>query len=301
MNPELFYMVCATPRCGSSLLDEFLRNSGLAGNPDEYFSPKNQYLLQRSWGKPGFADYVDEVVRRGTSANGVFGMKMMWGYFDRFMCNVQRLAENRLRTKQSALYATFPDLSFIWITRRDKVRQAVSHARARQTNIWSVRSEQDRRVGKQPVFSFQQIDFMVRELYLHDMAWQRYFAIHAIRPYTVVYEDFLIDPLGIVLDILRSMGIVLPDTVVFAPVRLRKQADAESEEWVQRYHDLKKRKGMHQIWASLGGALAGLHTHSSLLSGSAPVTGGNIYLPRTGTGYTTNMINPGLKNGASYG
>ena len=38
MQPTLSYMICATPRSGSTLLCKALQNTGLAGKPDEYFA-----------------------------------------------------------------------------------------------------------------------------------------------------------------------------------------------------------------------------------------------------------------------
>lgn len=37
MRPELSYLICATPRSGSTLLCEAMQNSGIAGCPEEYF------------------------------------------------------------------------------------------------------------------------------------------------------------------------------------------------------------------------------------------------------------------------
>src|SRR5919197_6386428 len=37
VTPELCYLVCATPRSGSTLLCQLLERTGVAGRPDEYF------------------------------------------------------------------------------------------------------------------------------------------------------------------------------------------------------------------------------------------------------------------------
>src|SRR5690348_6219991 len=37
MHPACSYLACATPRSGSTLLCEALTNTGVAGNPKEYF------------------------------------------------------------------------------------------------------------------------------------------------------------------------------------------------------------------------------------------------------------------------
>lgn len=252
MWPHVSYIVCATPRSGSSLLDEALQNTGMVGKPDEYFLPHNQRLWQNGWNTPTFSEYMAEVLRRGTSPNGVFGMKMMWGYFGHFGRQIQCLPGNRYRTTHEGLKSVFPELSYIWIRRRDKVRQAVSHAKARQSNVWAVTDESVSGTMRRPVFSFQQLHFMVCELEAHDAAWQRYFATHAICPYIVFYEDFVEHYDEIVRDIMRYLHIPVPAEVQFMPQRLQKQADAESEEWVQRYHRLKKQKGFHQMVAFAG-------------------------------------------------
>ena len=256
MWPLTSYIVCATPRCGSSLLDEALKNTGMAGNPDEYFLPQNRRIWQRTWNTPTFSEYLAEVLNRGTSPNGVFGMKVMWGYFGRFARQIQHLPGNHNQTTHSALTSVFPELAYIWITRRDKVRQAVSHSKARQTNIWAVTDESIPLKVRKPIFSFQQIDFIVRQLEAHDAAWQRYFAAHGIHPYTVVYEDFVDHYEETALNIMRYLNISLPEQLQFSPRHLQKQADQESEEWVQRYHNLQKRKGLHQIAASLNALFA---------------------------------------------
>jgi trehalose 2-sulfotransferase len=251
MWPHTSYIVCATPRCGSSLLDGALKNTGIMGVPDEYFLSQNKRLWQKAWNAPTFSEYMAEVLRRGTSPNGVFGMKMMWGYFGHFSKQVQRLPGNRYRTTHEALNTIFPELSYIWMRRRDKVRQAVSHAKARQTNVWVVTDALAPETIEKPVFSFQQIDFMVRELETHDAAWQHYFAIHGICPYSVFYEDFVEHYEETALNIMRYLHIPVPEQVHFMPRRLQRQADAQSEEWVQRYYDLKQCKGLYHIAASM--------------------------------------------------
>ena len=242
-------MVCATPRSGSSLLDEALKHTGIVGIPDEYFLPQNQRLWQKAWNTPTFSEYIAEVLRRGTSSNGVFGTKMMWGYFGHFSKHIQHLPGNRYRTTHEGLSSVFPGLSYIWLRRRDKVRQAVSHAKARQTNVWAVTDEAAPEAIRKSVFSFQQLHFMVCELEAHDAAWQRYFAAHAIRPYIVFYEDFIEHYQETVFSIMRYLHIPVPEEAQLMPRHLQKQADAESEEWVRRYHDLKKQKGFHQMAA----------------------------------------------------
>src|SRR5262249_36782738 len=201
---------------------------------------ENQRIWQKAWNTPTFSEYIAEVLRRGTSSNGVFGVKMMWGDFGPFRKQIQHLPGNRYRTMHKALTTVFPQLSYIWMRRRDKVRQAVSHAKARQTNVWTVTDELAPKAIRKPVFSFLQLHFMVHELEEHESAWQHYFTTHNIRPYIVFYEDFIEHYEETVLGIMHYLHVPVPEKVHFMPRLLQKQADAESEEWVQRYYDLKK-------------------------------------------------------------
>src|SRR5438045_4129167 len=71
----LSYMICATPRSGSSLLCELLAGSGAAGAPEEYFGPLRMAGLQEEWGVAALDRYVAELRARRSGANGVFGFK----------------------------------------------------------------------------------------------------------------------------------------------------------------------------------------------------------------------------------
>jgi len=60
--PERSYLVCATPRSGSTLVCKALRETGVAGKPEEYFE------ALRSTGRPRrpdeyFAGVDDQSIR----------------------------------------------------------------------------------------------------------------------------------------------------------------------------------------------------------------------------------------------
>ena len=80
----------------------------------------------------------------------------------------------------------------------------------------------------------------MQEITAHEAAWQHYFEICGVQPQTVIYEDFVSSYEETALQVLRHLHIVYPENLVFAERKLRKQADALSEGWVQRYHYLKQ-------------------------------------------------------------
>src|ERR1700710_772467 len=93
------YVVCATPRSGSTLLCALLAGTGVAGKPEEAFEhlwstglPRQPCEYFAGGGDagilallaptdPGRADRSDPfppALERGTTPNGVFGVKLMW-------------------------------------------------------------------------------------------------------------------------------------------------------------------------------------------------------------------------------
>ena len=92
-------------------------------------------------------------VEQATTPNGVFGGKVMWGYFNGF---VDRCAgSSRERGDRDARRArrVFPDLHYVWVTREDKVGQAISLWKAIQT--WTWRAGRRRRLAARPRAALQ--------------------------------------------------------------------------------------------------------------------------------------------------
>src|SRR5438132_591254 len=138
MQPCSSYLICATPRSGSTLLCEALTNTGIAGYPKEYFEALKDTGLPRRpreyfetyensevaellgdysrldeefvepviRGDSSYADYLTRVIEEDTTPNCVFGAKVMWGYFDDFISNLRqipneviKISPHHLRTK----------------------------------------------------------------------------------------------------------------------------------------------------------------------------------------------------------
>lgn len=235
MSQQISYLICASPRSGSFLLCETLKNTGLAGQPEEYFNP---YWKDR-WEKIPYSDYLAWVIEHGKSSNGVFGAKLLWEYFPYFLSKLQSIPDYTEIATAPLLSMVFPNLHYIWITRQDKVRQAVSHWRAIQTQIWTWQTDEQRVPAKDPVFDFEAIESSVQEIRMQEDSWQHYFDMWGIQPFTVVYEEFIQAYEATALQILRYLNVAYPENLVFAQRQMKRQADSLSEEWVQRYHSLK--------------------------------------------------------------
>jgi trehalose 2-sulfotransferase len=249
------YLVCATPRSGSTLLCETLRATGIAGRPLEHFEilshsglPRQprEYLadvedpavldllppLERAATREERpADWAARIRREGCSANGVWAGKVMWGHVEDLILRGRRLDGLAAADLAGVLDALLGDVRFVFVARADKVAQAVSLWRALQTQRW--RAQDDGPAPReQATYSFAAIDHLVAQLAHEEYAWRHWFRSQRLRPLHVPYERLAADPHGTVADVLRYLR--LPAHDVPAPA-LRHQRDTRSRAWAQRY------------------------------------------------------------------
>ena len=241
VRPHTSYLICATPRSGSFLLCEALQNTGLAGNPDEILS-RGFPDWEPTWDLRAYHDYVSDALEQGTGPNGVFGAKIMWATFNNMTGRLETLAQQQGTTVPALLSTIFPNLHYIWMTRNDKVRQVLSHYRAIKSGSWRRMAggapPPEEKVPPPPENTA--IDTMVRGLAMSEANWQTFFYLSGITPLTVVYEDLVQAYEETALRVLRFLGITPPPDLTFKERRLLKQADAVTDEWVERYRAFKQ-------------------------------------------------------------
>ena len=233
-QPTLSYMICATPRSGSTLLCEALRNTGLAGNPDEYFGPMHIKRWYEKWQPNSKEDYLQKVIAYGQSENGVWGGKVMRLYWQNLLDFLHNALNSAEMTDIEVLNMCFPDLRFIWITRRDKVRQAISWMKFIQGSAWYWESETPQVIEKLE-FNPNVISDFIFQTSVHESAWLEFFRRMGLQPYIVVYEDFVDAYEDTAKGILQYLGVSYPENLVFNQRRIKKQADALTDEWVLKY------------------------------------------------------------------
>jgi LPS sulfotransferase NodH len=272
MKPMLSYLVCATPRSGSTLLCHALAQTGVAGRPEEYFEallrsgvPRRPHeyfdpdrhanIVERLafremldsapqpnslWRPNTYEQYLAWALNEGTTSNGVFGAKLMWGYLGDFAELLRGTDGMGGRPLPELLARAFPGLRYVQITRQDKVRQAVSLWKAVQTQSWRREEGDGGRAGAgtfEPVFSFRAINYLVRLLTAHDASWDAYFLGLGYEPLKITYEDLAQSTPEVVATVLDFLGISPPGDVGLKPPKLSVQADELSDRWVRRVHE----------------------------------------------------------------
>jgi trehalose 2-sulfotransferase len=266
MTPMLSYLVCATPRSGSTLLCHALNQTGVAGHPEEYFEalrwsglPRRPHeyfdperhanIVERLafrempdgaakpnplWHPDTYDEYLTWALRQGTTPNGVFGAKLMWGYLGDFAQLLRGIDGMGGRPLPELLGRAFPGLRYVQITRQNKIRQAVSLWKAVQTQAWKREAGEEVRRPVELVFSFRAINYLVRLLTAHDASWDAYFLGLGYEPLKITYEELAESTDAVIRRVLVHLGIPAPAELVVEAPRLSVQADEVSEEWVRR-------------------------------------------------------------------
>jgi LPS sulfotransferase NodH len=227
--------VCAPPRSGSSFLCEVLSSTGVAGRPDDFFW--NPPFWFADWGVADFDSFAQRLFHEGTSTNGVFGSKLMWDQLDYVAKQFATLLALGEAALPHVLGTAFPNLHYIWLSRRDKIRQGISYYRALETKIWRS-TDVSNGAQVEPSFNFEAIRSLVQLCTSEDQAWNGYFRVNGIEPCTVVYEDLLESPADVARQVLSYLAVPPPASLFSQRAwRHRRQSDATSEEWRERYDE----------------------------------------------------------------
>jgi LPS sulfotransferase NodH len=234
------YLICATPRCGSTLLCGLLRSTGIASRPESYFRRDDLCDYADRWEVPQAADgvvdttYVRAAVAAGRTTNGVFGARIMWGTMTELTDALRYAADGSTASDVELLTGAFGRLRFVHLRRDDTVAQAVSWARAEQTQFWHP-GDRVAPGGQPPHFDRDLIGGLVDTITRHEAAWQAWFTHRGLVPHEVVYEDLATDPSDVTRTVLEFLGL---DPSAGAPitVRNRRQADDLNADWISRFH-----------------------------------------------------------------
>ena len=247
MKHTLSYIICATPRSGSTLLCDLLTESGVAGQPDSFFRRESfiewaEYLsvsVEEWTDDHAFSQsYLESVLKQGTAGTEVFGMRLMWESIDGLLKQL-RVFYPRTQSDTELLQSAFGPIHYVHLSRQDKVAQAVSHLRAEQSGLWHRHtdgSERERLTREQPlVFDRKALSRLVAESEEHDAAWNRWFDRHGIKPVRITYEKLSDSPKAILATILSALG-QNPAIAEHVEPRTAKLADGESREWITRFN-----------------------------------------------------------------
>ena len=185
-------------------------------------------------------EFIEQVLAKGTTPNGVFGINIMWNYLIEVVEKLHELPEYSSVPRHLLLKNLFPNLHHIWMIRRDKVRQAVSWAKAGQTGIYASYQLERQEPKQKPFFDFELIDNLHHLVLEGEAGWENHFGQCSLEPYKVYYEDLVVSYESKTIEVLEFLGLAAPKEFKIEDLPVKKQADAVNEEWVQKYNEMRK-------------------------------------------------------------
>lgn len=240
------YVICTSPRSGSTLLCKLLAATGVAGNPESYFHrcsirgwladfglTPDPSVSEREHLETAFRTAITE----GTLETGIFGLRLQRHSFDFFTEKLAILHPGHANDAER-FRAAFGRTLFLHLTRRDKVEQAVSYVKAHQTGLWHVAADgtELERLSppREPAYKANEIQDRLAEMQAHDHNWNCWFAKEGINPLRITYEAMSADPVGVLRRILDHLGLDREAANGIEP-SIAKLADDINQDWVARF------------------------------------------------------------------
>ncbi len=232
------YIVCCTPRTGSTLLCSLLQATGVAGKPESYFRSQDVAARVDGWGirQPDgsfdFRDFLNCVLERGRTDNEIFSTRIMWGTMEAVTSNLRSIGMNG--SDLEVLTQAFGETKFVFLERYDAVAQAISRLRAEQTDVWHIKRDGDQAAARRSIhYDAQAIQQYIDESSAHVCEWNTWFQQHHIVPLRLSYEDLDLDGDAEARKVLDFIGI----DFAAKPTKTNnvRMADETSRQWAQRF------------------------------------------------------------------
>lgn len=243
MKPKRSYTIWFAQRTGSTLLCKALEDTKAAGKPNEW--------LAQCAGIDGF-DIDKDLWEKGLTPNGVFGIKFSFyrPCFDNVISMLKKYSLKKGLSSEIDIWNdVFPECRHVFMTRRNKIRMAVSWWRAIQSGLWH------KKHGVYPVsvdlsdkYSYDAINHLYNECSMREAGIQELFDQAGIIPLNIVYEDFIKSFDKTVMDVLSFIDIPVPDDLHIIKPYYGKIADDVSESWVQRFREDRQRGWENKGW-----------------------------------------------------
>lgn len=240
------YVICTSPRSGSTLLCRLLREVGDAGLPDSHF---HEPLLEKWFGYYGFRkdDFSTQkdalkavfhsAYEHGKGAGQVFGLRLQRHSFNFFIEQLSILYPS-IPSDKLRMEAVFGSTLFVHLTRENKLDQAISYVKAKQSGLWHKApdgTELERlSEPKELVYDAAAIAAQLELSDQMETQWEAWFEDEKIKPLRITYDELSAAPYATLMRVLQALGLEHePKAEVTPPVA--KLADATNQEWAERF------------------------------------------------------------------
>lgn len=217
-QPYKSYVICTSPRSGSTMLCKLLAETKAAGNPGSLFHKPSidAWLDYYELEATDFAtrrELLDGIFgaagARGKGESDVFGVRLQRGSFAFFMKQLQFLYPDK-DSEVERIQAAFGPTLFIYLSREDKLDQAISYIRAEQTGLWHRGADgtdlERQETRREDGFDPKAIRSQAREFLDLDAAWRNWFDEQSVVPLEISYESLSREPQKQLARILDTLG-----------------------------------------------------------------------------------------------
>lgn len=253
MWPARSYIIWFSQRVGSTMVSQALEDLGVAGRPREWLNASSAGDLLAKHGAANAHELRDVLWREATTSNGIMGTK--YGPTEAWHRDLTSLLaglvpETHDPDGRGAWAALYPSCRHVFMTRRNKVRLAVSWWRAIKSGEWHRRgrlastafdppSGRAQRpappAGLADLYDYNAIAHLFAEASLREAAIQDVFDRWRVVPYTLVYEDVIADYERSMRGLLEFLEIQGRHAIEIPAPAFEPLADDISEAWVRRF------------------------------------------------------------------
>jgi trehalose 2-sulfotransferase len=249
--PTQSYIIWFSQRTGSTLFSQALEDTGIAGRPREWFNVGGAAQLLASHHATTAHELRETLWQAGTTSNGVFGVKYgMTADVHAALTTLFADVDSDAPNERAVWESFFPHCRHIFMTRRDKVRLAVSWWRAVKSSEWHRPNRAQTVVNENTPwvptarpstaelveeYDENALRHLFVEANLRETWMQEVFDRWSVVPYTIVYEDFIAtyeETVRGAMDFLQLPG---REHVAIRPPSFDRLADDVSDAWYERF------------------------------------------------------------------
>ncbi len=210
--------LCFTNRCGSNHLADAMQSDGRLNMAGEFFNADAELDDAKLHGHPSFADYIR--------------LQILWRQLSqRFVVKIA-ITHLALLGHAGVLDAVRARSHYIFLTREDRLAQAISLHIAGQTGHWT--ADASSALPDTLAYSRVSIDRILAEVAEANRQFEQFFARNAITPIRLTYEAFVADRQRGLARIGAAIGLpylhLVPDALT-----IERQTTARNAAWRARY------------------------------------------------------------------
>ena len=238
-------ILCATQRCGSTMVCEDIRNTNELGKPEELFiNWLNADIESNDW-----QIQLNKIIEQGSTDNNIFSIKIMSDYLE----NISAKLNTTLTEPMENIYEVFPrifsDAVWVRIFRKNTIKQAISRIMARQTDICHTVEDNadDFFAGKTAVYNeaynqntrynYKDILTEINNIRQEEMNWNNFFTHNNIQPIRIIYEDAVENPEKYIYEIVNAMNLD-NQQIRITERKIKKLGNDLNEDWYKNTLEL---------------------------------------------------------------